>query len=155
LSLSVGADEASTLFRLLADPLASGGQGKLLIVATIRSDRYQLLQAEPLLGRIRRELFDLPPIPPAEFKSVIEGPAARVVAGGGRLAVEPALTERLIGDAQCADALPLVAFTLERLYTDYGNEGNLGSPNTRTLAAFKARSRRRSRRHYQNRGVCR
>src|SRR6202034_3679844 len=43
----------------------------------------------------------------------------------GRLVIDPALTERLIADAQGADALPLLAFTLERLYADYGSEGKL------------------------------
>ena len=62
---------------------------------------------------------------PAEFRSVIEGPARRVVEAGGRLVIEPALTERLIADAEGADALPLLSFTLERLYADYGGAGRL------------------------------
>ena len=44
---------------------------------------------------------------------------------GGRIAIDPALTEQLITDAQGADALPLLAFTLERLHADYGSEGRL------------------------------
>ena len=89
----------------------------------MRSDRYDLLQNEPHLADLKRNLFDLPPIPQAEFKSVIEGPARRVVEAGGRLTIDPALIERLIADAQGADALPLLGFTLERLYTDYGSSG--------------------------------
>ena len=74
---------------------------------------------------VKQDLFNLPPIAPSEFKSVIEGPAHRVVESGGRLKVEPALTEQLIADAQGADALPLLAFTLERLYADFGGDGEL------------------------------
>jgi hypothetical protein len=35
------------------------------------------------------------------------------------------LTEKLIGDSRGADALPLLGFTLERLYADYGGGGRL------------------------------
>jgi hypothetical protein len=97
----------------------------VLVIATIRSDRYELLQGEAHLSAVTQDLFNLPPIAHAEFKTVIEGPARRVSDSGGRLVIEPALTERLIADAQGADALPLLAFTLERLYADYGSEGKL------------------------------
>nr|VFK59231.1 MAG: WD domain, G-beta repeat [Candidatus Kentron sp. TUN] len=39
--------------------------------------------------------------------------------------MDPKLTEQLIEDAQGADALPLLAFTLERLLLDYGSDGDL------------------------------
>jgi hypothetical protein len=122
-----GAAEAAAFLDLLAGVLSAPEAlaRRLLVVATMRSDRYELLQAEPRLAKVKRELFDLPPIPPAEYKSVIEGPARRVVAAGGSLTIEPALTERLIADAQGADALPLLAFTLERLHADYGAAGRL------------------------------
>jgi hypothetical protein len=55
---------------------------RLLVVATTRSDRYELLQAEPRLARVKQDLFNLPPIPQAEFKSVIEGPSHRVTEAG-------------------------------------------------------------------------
>jgi hypothetical protein len=86
----------------------------------MRSDRYELLQAAPQLVGIDQALFNLPPIPPTEFKNIIEGPARCVREAGGRLDIEPALSERLI-----ADALPLLGFTLERLYADYGAVGRL------------------------------
>jgi hypothetical protein len=122
-----GAAEAAVFLDLLDGALAAEGAQarRLIVVATMRSDRYELMQAEPRLAGLKRELFDLAPIPPAEFKSVIEGPARRVVAAGGSLAIEPALTERLVADAQGADAMPLLAFTLERLYADYGSAGRL------------------------------
>ena len=39
--------------------------------------------------------------------------------------VEPALTEQLLTKTRGADALPMLAFTLERLYNDYGGDGDL------------------------------
>ena len=123
-----GAAEAGHFLDLLSEVLALAEETpsrRLLIVATMRAERYELLQNEPCLAKVKRDLFDLPPIPQAEFKSVIEGPARRVVEAGGQLTLDPALTERLIADAQGADALPLLGFTLERLYADYGSGGRL------------------------------
>jgi formylglycine-generating enzyme required for sulfatase activity len=53
----------------------------------------------------------LDPMPRARFGEMIEGPADRF---GLRLG--PGLTERLIEDTRYDDALPLLAFTLERLH---------------------------------------
>ena len=69
---------------------------------------------------------DLKPMPPAGYKEVITGPARRASAAGRRLTVEPALVERLLAEtAEGADALPLLALTLERLYHDFGDDGDL------------------------------
>jgi hypothetical protein len=133
-----GSAEAAAFIDLLAHlpasaegPPIENNATRLLVVATMRSDRLELLQNEPRLEKIKRDLFDLPPIPAAEFKSVVEGPARRTAEAGGRLAFDPALTERLIAEAAGADALPLLGFTLERLYADYGAEGRL------TLAEYE------------------
>ncbi len=120
-----GVEEAATFLELLAGVLGGSQARRILVVITIRSDRYELLQAEPHLRGLKQDLFNLPPIPVAEFKTVIEGPARRVVEKGGRLTIDPALTERLIADSQGADALPLLGFTLERIYADYGSAGRL------------------------------
>jgi len=123
-----GTAEAATFLSLLGRALQTSERAparRVLVIATIRSDRYELLQGEAHLSAVTQDLFNLPPIAHAEFKTVIEGPARRVSDSGGRLVIEPALTERLIADAQGADALPLLAFTLERLYADYGSEGKL------------------------------
>ena len=72
-------------------------------------------------------MFDeLKPMPPAGYTEVITGPARRATAAGRRLTVEPALVERLLAEtAEGADALPLLALTLERLYRDFGDDGDL------------------------------
>ncbi|SAL51125.1 WD domain-containing protein [Caballeronia cordobensis] len=98
---------------------------RALAVVAIRTESYAYLQNETTLKGLPSLLFSLPPIERAEFKAVIEGPAARATAAGNKLAIQPALTERLLEDAEGADALPLLAFTLERLFTDYGGAGNL------------------------------
>ena len=66
-------------------------------------------------------------MPRGAYNDVIEGPARRVEEAGGKLAIEPALTQRLLIDieAGAGDALPLLAFTLEQLYLDYRQTGAL------------------------------
>jgi hypothetical protein len=91
------------------------------VVLTIRSDSLKSIQADPVLCQLSPVLFSLPPMPPSEFKAVIEGPARRHSEAGHRLTIRPELTELLIRDAQGADALPLLALTLEWLYREYGS----------------------------------
>lgn len=129
-----GGEEAGQLLELLGQLLTIGphdqpGVSKtrpyVIILAAIRSDSYERLQTAPALAGIRQTPFNLPPLAPAEYKMVIEGPAARATAAGRKLSIEPALTEQLLNDAEGADALPLLAFILERLLIDYGSDGDL------------------------------
>ena len=99
----------------------------MIVALTIRADRYEPLQIAPELAGVEAALFDeLKPMPPAGYAEVITGPARRATAAGRRLTVEPALVERLLAEtAEGADALPLLALTLERLYHDFGDDGDL------------------------------
>jgi WD40 repeat protein len=128
-----GRAEAQDFLSLLSVTLAlspnegmtvSKRQSAVAMIA-IRTESYENLQTEPKLKGIAPQLFSLPPIERAEFKAVIEGPASRASRSGQRLKVEPTLTEQLLQDAEGADALPLLAFTLERLFIDYGSSGRL------------------------------
>ena len=98
-----------------------------VVIATIRTDRYEVMQTHPALAGVGTEVFDdLKPMPPTQFKDVITGPAARASEAGDRLALAPDLVERLLADAaEGADTLPLLSLTLSRLYTDYGTDGDL------------------------------
>ena len=97
------------------------------MTVTIRADRYVPLQTAPELAGIQSEVFDeLEPMPPAGYFEVITGPARRATAAGRPLSIQPALVERLLADgAQGADALPLLALTLQQLYHDFGADGEL------------------------------
>ena len=99
----------------------------LIVVATIRTDRYEVMQTHPELVGVESRVFDdLKPMPPTQFKEVITGPAARASEGGRRLAISPDLVERLLVDAaEGADTLPMLSLTLARLYADYGSTGEL------------------------------
>ena len=106
----------------------------IIILIAIRSDGYERLQSEPRLESVRQETLSLPPLPRGAYQDVIEGPAKRLSQSGRPLVVEPALTQALLEDIEAGgakDALPLLAFTLERLYVDHGGDGDL------TLAEYR------------------
>ncbi|MDD3676949.1 toll/interleukin-1 receptor domain-containing protein, partial [Thauera propionica] len=115
-----GDDEAARVVELITECV--GLDPNLLLLITIRSDSFGLLQGHPRLSTIPRLPFDLAKLPAAAFKEVIEGPTRLPRSG---ITVEPELTEQLIRDFTDADALPLLAFTLERLVIDHGADGHL------------------------------
>jgi WD40 repeat protein len=102
--------EAPHALELLA--AAIGADANTVIVATIRTDMFSRIQEDPRLVDVQRVPFDLSPMPHGVFKEVIEGPARLA---NPPLTIEPALTEQLLKDLAADDALPLLAFTLERL----------------------------------------
>jgi WD40 repeat protein len=121
-----GREESESLLALLAQ-LAAGDDPTVIVIFTIRSDSYDALQSAKALEGLRQVAFSLLPMPRGAYNDVIEGPARRVEEAGGKLAIEPALTQRLLIDieAGAGDALPLLAFTLEQLYLDYRQTGAL------------------------------
>jgi formylglycine-generating enzyme required for sulfatase activity len=115
---------------LLSDPGRSGpggGEGErflaflegllqipvagVLVLATLRTDFLDSLQSRwpDLLGLASTE--PVQPIRPEDFGQLITGPAARL-----GLTLQPGLTARLVADSGGRDALPLLAFTLEKLW---------------------------------------
>jgi len=112
--------ERAAFCTMLVDALAMDENA--LVIVTIRSDSYEPLQIEPHLAGAGQLLLNLPPIAAGSFQQIIEGPARLAKPP---LSIEPALTEQLLVDLNAADALPLLAFTLERLQSQYGADGKL------------------------------
>ena len=112
----------------------------LIMAVTIRADRYEPLQIAPQLAEVRSVVFDeLKPMPVAGYNEVITGPARRASAAGRRLNIQPALVERLLADAaEGADALPLLALTLQRLYRDFGERGELSEADYKAIGGMAA-----------------
>ncbi|NUX52169.1 TIR domain-containing protein [Paraburkholderia sp. JPY418] len=141
-----GEEESSHFLSLLARTLATaehegiqtiGKRQRALAVVAIRTDAYEQLQSAPTLRGVPPRVFSLPPLERAELKAVIEGPAARATAAGRKLTIEPALTERLLRDTEGADALPFLAFTLERLFTDYGATGSFSVADYQAIGGMR------------------
>ena len=99
----------------------------LIVVFTIRSDRFEPLQTAPALAALKTVIFDaLRPMPAAQFKEVITGPATRASGRGRAVQFAPDLVRQLLADcAHGADTLPLLSLTLARLYERYGSDGDL------------------------------
>lgn len=138
---SADAGENADLFlRLLAAVTrrCNASEVGLLIAATIRTDRYEVMQTHPALAGMGSVLFDeLKPMPTTQFKEVITGPADRASERPGRLTISPELVDRLLADAgEGADTLPMLALTLSRLHTDYGSTGELTVAQYETLGGM-------------------
>ncbi|WP_395646054.1 SH3 domain-containing protein [Terricaulis sp.] len=110
--------EKAAFCTLLADVLDN--DSNVIVIFTIRSDSFSALQRERAFDRAPRETFDLPEV--TSFMEIIEGPAK---VPNPPIQIERALSNQLVRDLSDSDALPLLAFTLERLQTHYGHEGRL------------------------------
>ena len=78
---------------------------------------------------------------------MIKGPARRLDGTIRTLKIEDRLVDALLADMEAGgakDALPLLAFTLERLYDDYHAGGLSSSRTTKNWDGSKARSKRPS-----------
>ena len=67
-------------------------------------------------------------MPKGAYAEVIKGPARRLEGTERALKIEEALVDALLADIEeggAKDALPLLAFTLERLYREHGGDGDL------------------------------
>ena len=96
------------------------------VLITIRADSVEtLLQRWPSLGLDAPEALYLPPLAQSAYRDVIVRPAEVYSRQVRRLSIEPGLVHQLTQDAQGADALPLLAFTLEKLFNKFGADGNL------------------------------
>jgi WD40 repeat protein len=115
-------EQAAALLDVLAGLLDPDDSLPMIVIATIRADRYEPLQTAPQLATVQvRPFDDLKPMPQAQFKEVICGPARRAGEAGSRLTIAPELVDRLLEDwSRGADTLPLLSLTLARLYQDYG-----------------------------------
>jgi hypothetical protein len=134
-------EQGDQFLRLIADVLGrmNAVEVGLIVAATIRTDRYEAMQNHPALDGLGTVLFDqLKPMPPAEFRQVITGPATRAGEAGHRLSIAPDLVAALLADAASgADTLPLLALTLSRLYIDYASTGAITLANYKSMGGMR------------------
>jgi WD40 repeat protein len=118
-------ENASRFLRLLRDALERGG-GRLMAIATLRSDFLAEFQKHPILQdrgynhQFAYRAIPVDPLPERNFPEIIRGPAR--LAG---LELEDGLVESMVRDTGTRDALPLLAFTLRRLYERHSQDGRL------------------------------
>lgn len=124
-----------------ATPPQSDGRNpshpRLLVLVTIRSEAYERLQSHAGLASLVSYVFSLRPLDRAQFRQVIEGPLQRANQSGLKLRIQPQLTDKLLQDSQGIDSLPLLAFTLERLFVEYHATGTLSLENYQSLGGVQ------------------
>jgi TIR domain len=112
-----GADALADYIRAALLRTSEDQPAHYAVVLTVRTDSFQELQTSPRLEGLATRLFDLRALPIYRFAEAIEQPAARY-----GVEIEPQLVEMLMEDAGGRDALPLLAFTLQRLWRQYEAE---------------------------------
>lgn len=134
-----GAEEARVFLDLLRG-LVSRDAPSLIAIFTIRSDSYERLQTAEELAGLRQHTLSLPPMPKGAYAEVIRGPARRLEGTKRALKIEEPLVDTLLADIEqggAKDALPLLAFTLERLYVEQGGDGDLRLAEYEELGGVK------------------
>lgn len=117
--------------RLLQLTRAASEAGEALILATIRSDSYSGMQNAKALAGIDLMPINLGPVPQGEIGRIIREPAEilRRKVGPSAPVFDAPLVEKLQSDfVGEADALPLLAFVLERLMLEHSGEAVIGLP---------------------------
>jgi WD40 repeat protein len=97
----------------------------LRVLGTMRSDFLAAFQQAPHLRGIDFENLSLGSMRIDGMRRVIEEPARL-----GAIELERGLADRLLEDTETPDALPLLSFTLWKLWNDHGRDGRL------TVAAY-------------------
>lgn len=120
-----GADQAETreALQLIADIAAADRQ--TCFILTIRTDSFAHLQSSSIVvdQSLHVAPFNLSPVPTFAFNELIERPGQLA---NPRIVFDPELTERLVADMMGQDALPLMAFALERLASASTGRGAIG-----------------------------
>ena len=105
-------------FLAFLEGLLSTALAEVVVLATMRTDFLAPLQNRwPELLRLASK-ESLTPIRLEDFGELISGPAKR-----SNLELQPGLRERLVAESGGGDALPLLAFTLEKLWQKWKERG--------------------------------
>jgi formylglycine-generating enzyme required for sulfatase activity len=111
--------------------LASSGS-RWQLAFTIRTDSFPELQRHRRFQDLKARGYDLRAIPVFRFESVVEEPAKRY-----GVTVDHALVDALMDDAPKEDALPLLAFALQRLWRQYAAAGALTWANYEKVGGLR------------------
>ncbi len=123
------ADAAPESDRFLELVRAAIEEDAALLLVTIRSDSYGRMQGEKSLAGIDQVPLSLGPVAQGEIGHVIRGPAEilRRKAGPSAPAFDAAVVARLQAEIEGeADALPLLAFVMQRLTREHAGAATIG-----------------------------
>src|SRR5215468_629337 len=118
--------ESDTLLQLAR---AAMDADEALLLVTIRSDSYGAMQSARTLAGIEQLPLSLGPVPHGEIARIIREPSEvlRRKAGPAAPVFDAAVVERLQAEIEGeTDALPLLAFVLQRLMREHEHAGTIG-----------------------------
>jgi formylglycine-generating enzyme required for sulfatase activity len=140
-SILISVDQAEEMARaesesseILADYMRAAFTSKTshwLLALTIRTDALPELQKHRRFQHLEARGYDLRAVPTFRFESVVEAPAKRY-----GVQVDVTLVDALMDDAPKEDALPLLAFALQRLWRQYGSSGSLTEAHYRNFGGL-------------------
>jgi formylglycine-generating enzyme required for sulfatase activity len=141
-TILISVDQAEELARsegdsgeALADYLRAAlaaATGSWQLAFTIRSDSFPELQGHRRFRALKARPYDLRAIPNFRFDTLVEEPAKRY-----HVDVKTALVDALMADAPKEDALPLLAFALQRLWHQYSAAKVLTKDNYERVGGLK------------------
>jgi hypothetical protein len=110
---------------------------RVWVVTTLRAALYERFLAEDALKSLKDSgaHYDLAPPGPAELADIVRKPADAAALVFERNAAGVSLDEQLLADAAGADTLPLLQFTLQRLFEE---RQVVDGKTTLTFAAYQA-----------------
>jgi formylglycine-generating enzyme required for sulfatase activity len=110
-------DALSAYLRAALEDEKEGQPVQYGVAITVRSDSLWELETAKCLEGIGTRVQNIRPLPTYRFASAIEQPCLRY-----GVQTDPALIETLMDESGGEDALPLLAFTLQRLWKQYSAE---------------------------------
>ncbi len=139
-TILIGVDQAEELAR------AEGESGEALsaylraamdagdvwrLAFTIRTDSFPELQAHPRFQGLEARGYDLRALPTFKFDDVVSQPAKRY-----GVEIDHGLVENLVEDAPGRDALPLLAFAMQRLWDQFAAQKRIGLSDYRSMGGL-------------------
>ncbi|MEM9535017.1 MAG: TIR domain-containing protein [Cyanobacteria bacterium P01_E01_bin.45] len=115
--IGYSASEAADRFLRLLRAALEVADRQLMVLATMRSDFLAEFQTHSVLAGFDYESVTVDPMPLENVPEIVERPAQLA-----DVRFDPGLVSRLQADAATRDALPLLAFTLRRLYDKYADD---------------------------------
>ncbi len=113
-------DHLANRFAALLRATLEAEHSPVMVLGTMRSDFLGAFQRNPAFRGIDFESLSLGPMKIEGMRRVIEEPAKRAA-----IELERGLPDRLLEDTEAPDALPLLSFTLWKLWRDYHQDGLL------------------------------
>jgi len=112
-----GTDALSAYLKAALEDEKEGQPVQYSVVITVRSDSLWEVETGKCLEGLGTRVQNIRPLPTYRFATAIEQPCLRY-----GVDTEPSLIEALMEESGGEDALPLLAFTLERLWKQYSQE---------------------------------